>query len=175
MPKSVDWKNLRKQAHDLVVAEQKVSYEFLRERLGVIGVETVKKLLEYLASKNIVRRGKQRRWMVIVNADGTAKPADQVPAKKRMKKIRRKQPSKQSAPSSKKVSKASPEKPAVTPKPAKASLTVNGAKVTHAEKLGLALKLARALGGRRGEVFSAIADDLEILESNRALIDALNS
>lgn len=89
MRQKVDWKDLIKRGGDLIVAEQNASYAFLQEKLG-ISPGIIVKLLNRLQAKGLVRRGKQRRWVVLVNRDGSPKGEAEVPEKRRFRKIRRK-------------------------------------------------------------------------------------
>jgi ribosomal protein S25 len=91
MPKGtkVNWKDLTNKAAEIVKTEQNAAYDFLRQKLGGIGVATAGKLLKRLEAKGLVRRGKGRRWVVLVNADGSAKVGAEVPSKRRFRKVRR--------------------------------------------------------------------------------------
>ncbi len=89
MRKRVDWKDLIKRGGEFIVAEQNASYAFLHERLGISPGITVK-LLKRLQAKGLVRRGKQRRWVVLMNRDGSPKGEAEVPEKRRFRKICRK-------------------------------------------------------------------------------------
>lgn len=86
----VNWGALVKQASEFIVAEQNASYDFIRSKLANIGVGTVSKLLKRLQTKGLVRRGKKRAWIVIVNADGTPKDAATLPPVRRFYKKRHK-------------------------------------------------------------------------------------
>src|SRR3989344_3915823 len=89
MRHKVDWKDLTKRGGDLIVSEQSASYAFLHEKLG-ISPGIIIKLLNRLQTKGLVRRGKQRRWVVLVNPDGSPKGEAEIPKKRRFRKIRRK-------------------------------------------------------------------------------------
>lgn len=148
MPKktSVNWKALTDKAAALIKAEQKTDYVFLRQKLGV-GVGTIAKVLKRLEAKGIVRRGKGRRWTVIVNPDGSPKSGQDVPQKRRFRKVRR-------------------------GKGARATSPPSGV-LTDKAKIEFVKQLADAAVGRSAQILGEVVLDLKLVSDNRKLLDAL--
>ena len=148
MSRKIDWKDLAKQSGEIVTKEQNAAYEFLRGRLGGVGVATVSKLLKRLEVKGLVRQGKGRRWIVIVNPDGTPKNEADIPPKRRFKTARRQ------------------------------LAHINGAAVdaltaTDATKIELLERLAGAAEGQKALVLREILIDFRRFSKDRKLLDAL--
>lgn len=151
MKKKLNWKALTEKAAGLVQSEQNASYAFLGEKLGGIGCASIVKILRRLEVKGLVRRGKKRRWMVLVNPDGTPKNPADVPAKRRFKTVRRK---KQTA--------------------SVHATHANGA-ITDKMKIEFVQHLANAAGGEKARILKEVVGDLTLLSKERKLLDALKA
>ena len=149
---AINWKALTTNAAEIVKTEQKASYDFLREKLGGIGVATASKLLKRLEAKGLVRRGKRRRWMVLINPDGSPKNGEAVPAKRRFRKVRRNK---------------------VTPAPVSVA-HVNGA-ITDKAKIEFVQNLANMAEGEKSRILKEVVVDLTRLSKERKLLDALKA
>jgi DNA-binding transcriptional ArsR family regulator len=147
MAKKLNWKELTKKAGELVQTEQNASYKFLREKLGEIGIGTLSKLLKRLEVKGLVRRGKSRNWVVLVNADGTPKTGADVPPKRRFKK-----PVRKSAHAS--------------------AARANGA-ITDQKKIEFVQHLADLAEGEKAQILKEVVGDLRRFSKDRKLFDAL--
>lgn len=152
--KRVDWKALASQATALIQKEQRADYKWLRVALGGIGVGTASILLQRLETKGIVRRGKGRHWVPLVNADGTRKDVSEIPEKRRFKTKRHR------------VTKEAAKTPRVIPQ---------DTSVSQDEKVDLMEKIAEHATGRSKQVLDAIVTDLVNASSERAIVDLIKS
>jgi len=150
MPNGMNWKELTEKGAELVKTEQNAAYNFLRKKLGGIGVATAGKLLKRLEAKGLVRRGKGRRWMVLVNPDGTPKKDGEVPQKRRFRKVRRNKG----------------DTPAVH------TGRANGG-ITDKMKIELVQYLAGVAEGEKARILKEVVVDLARLSKERKLLDAL--
>lgn len=158
----INWREITAKASALILKQQRADYVWLRAALGGIGTGTASTLLKKLEAKGIVRRGKQRHWMVIVNEDGT--PKSEVPEKRRFKKPRRfrnaivREPKTfVTTPTVEKLHKA----PAHT--------------VTTAEKQTLVRSQAEHAEGRSKEILLAILDDVATSRESTSILGLLKS
>ena len=72
-----------------VLSSQKADYVSMKTVLGTNSISNIKRALEKLAKQGVVAQGKRRRWLVLLNPDGTKKEGIVLPPKKRRRKIRR--------------------------------------------------------------------------------------
>ncbi|MFM2374786.1 MAG: hypothetical protein RLZZ234_781 [Candidatus Parcubacteria bacterium] len=160
--RKVDIKQLADEAVDLVRSSQRADYDFLEDSLK-INPSTAQRVLKRLRTKGDVAQRSDRRWVVIVNADGTKKAPDDIPNLKRFKKKK-----------SKKVvaaTKATPQtEPGAVALPTKAKSTE---KVTDSEKLELITKLAAISDGRTRVVLHAIKADIDRASEANVILELL--
>ncbi len=150
MSRLIDWPTLTKKASELIVAEQKVSYEFLREKLGGISHGTIVKLLKRLKVKGLVRQGKRRGWVVVVNPDGSPKNESDIPAKRHFKKkVYRK--------TTHGITKRQRD---------------NGA-ITDAMKIEFVQHLASVAEGQKAKILKEVLSDLKRFSKDRKFLEAL--
>jgi len=140
-------------AKKAILSEQKADYVFLRAKLGNISVDTVCRVLKRLAKLGVVGQGKGRKWIVMMNSDGSKKDGIVLPARKRRRKIRRKRKNARSA--------------AVRVRRASAS-KLNGAQFSKPEKLKKLQELANAdgVGPASAALLRSIAEDVKAVGSS---------
>jgi hypothetical protein len=152
-----DWKAMAVKATDVIRKHQRADYEFLKKELGTNSIGNLTDLLKMLRKKGVVGQGKQRRWVVLQNADGTRKPPEETPLPRRFKKLKRKKTRKASV-------------AAVTP-----IASIAAAEVTSKEKLALLSELISMSSGRSTVVLTAIAADVESATEAGKLMSLLKS
>ena len=154
--KRINWRELTAKAAEVVRKTQQADYVSLRAALGGIGTGTASTVLKRLEAKGVVRRGKQRHWIVIVNADGT--PKTEIPEKRRFKKPRRSRTGKVVV-------------PPVQHNPQMAS----SAAVPASEKQALLKSLAEHAEGRSKDVLLAILVDVATSSESTSILGLLKA
>ncbi len=154
--KGFNVRKLTEEAGKLVQEHQNASYAFLRDKLKV-GVGTVVKVLKRLEVKGLVRRGANRRWAVLVNADGSKKPdAGGVPQRRRIKKRRVRR-----------------ERAAAAPAVPKQHVPTNGQAIGTDQKVALLENIASVAGDEKAAVLRAVIEDIKSLDAHQKMVEAL--
>jgi ribosomal protein L22 len=159
--KAFDMTELTAKAATFVQSAQKADYKSLQKEFNINPART-SSLLKRLQTKGLVLRGKRRRWVVLVNQDGSKKPADQIPTPRRFKKPKHK----------KTAATQGSAAPAVTKVLKKASANAEHVTnvVTSAEKLKLVNDIASKINGRSRDVLLLVASDLQVYYDSEELL-----
>lgn len=167
MATRVNWSELTKRAGELVLAEQNATYEFIRSKLGGIGMETVSKLLMRLQAKGLVRRGNKRMWVVLKNPDGSDKDPSTLPPPRRFRKKRRR-----GAPREKANGLHVPT-PSVTKLVATPRTSSPAGRFSHQQKIEFLQHLAGLAEGSKKLLLQTVVRDMLRLEKDEKLLEAL--